>query len=168
MKVILSRHVPNLGEMGQTVNVSDGYARNYLIPRKLAVAIDSASAGQIQHELRMIKKREERVRAQLQEVAKKIEAQTLEFRMRAGEDEKLFGSVTSAHIAERLQEMGYEVDRKGIRLNEPIKHLGIFLVPVKLGSGVEANVRVWVTPEHEEEADAGTTDAESKPEEHKN
>lgn len=168
MKVILSRHVPNLGEMGQTVTVSDGYARNYLIPKKLAVSVDSASAGQIEHEMRMIKKREERVRAHLREIAKKMEALTLEFRMRAGEDEKLFGSVTSAHIADRLQKEGYEVDRKGIRLAEPIKHLGIFLVPVKLGSGIEANVRVWVTPEHEEEANAGTASPESKPEDQSN
>lgn len=164
MKVILCRHVPNLGEMGQTVNVSDGYARNYLIPRKLAVSVDSASAAQIQHELRMIKKREEQVRAHLKQVAKEMEALTLEFKMRAGEDEKLFGSVTSAHIAERLKQLGHEVDRKGIQLAEPIKSLGIFLVPVKLGSGVEASVRVWVTPLEEETTDATAGVSESKTE----
>lgn len=159
MKVILCQHVANLGEMGDTVNVSGGYARNYLIPRKLAVSVDSASANQIEHELRMIKKREEKVRARLRDVAKEMESVTLEFKMRAGEDEKLFGSVTSAHIADRLRTLGHEVDRKGIRLAEPIKSLGIYLVPVKLGSGVEANIRVWVMAEQPETSAAEEAEA---------
>ncbi len=147
MKVILCEHVASLGDMGQTVKVADGYARNYLIPRKMAVSLDSASAKQVEHEVRQIKRREEKVRAKLQEVAKTMEELTLEFKARAGEDEKLFGSITSAMIAEQLKAKGYEVDRKSIKLEEPIKNLGIFTVSVKLGSGVEAHIKVWVASE---------------------
>ena len=144
MKVILSERVANLGDMGQTVKVADGYARNYLIPRKLAVDADSASAHQIEHEMRMIRKRMERARAKHEEEAKAMGNLTLEFKARAGEGDKLFGSVTTAQIAERLIEAGFDVDRKSIMLAEPIKSLGIFIVPVKLGQGVEASVKVWV------------------------
>ncbi len=161
MKVILSEHVSNLGEMGQTVNVADGYARNYLLPRKLAVSVESASARQIEHEMRIIRKREERVREKLRIVAKQLEEATFEFKARAGQDEKLFGSVTSAQIAEKLKEAGYDVDRRGVQLPEPIKQLGIFTVPVKLGSGVEAAVKVWV----QSEEPAPVPELEDEPEE---
>lgn len=151
MRVILCEHVGNLGEMGDTVKVADGYARNYLIPRKLAVSVDSASAKQIEHELRIIKKREAVVRSRLQDQAQEIEKLTLDFTMRAGEGGKLFGSVTSAMIAERLRELGHEVDRRKVELEESIKELGIFTVPAGLGSGVTAGVKVWVQPEQETE-----------------
>lgn len=150
MKVILSHDVPNVGKMGATVSVADGYARNFLLPRKLAVGANSASARQIEHEMRIIKKREERQRAVLMAEAKKLEGVTVEIKARAGEEEKIFGSVTSAHIAEKLAEQGFTVDRKTIALEEPIKSLGIFAVPVKLASGIEANVKVWVTAIEEE------------------
>ena len=165
MKVILCEHVSNLGEMGDTVSVADGYARNYLIPRKLAVQSDSASAKQIEHERRRIKKREEKVRGALQDVAEKLGALTVEITMRAGEDEKLFGSVTTANIAARLKELGHEVDRKSVGLTEPIKTLGVFSVPVKMGSGVEANVKVWVSAEQEAEAPAEASTGEEAQEE---
>lgn len=151
MNVILCEHVGNLGEMGDTVKVADGYARNYLIPRKLAVSVDSASAKQIEHELRIIKKREAVVRSRLQDEAKEIEKLTVDFTMRAGEGGKLFGSVTSAMIAEQLRDLGHEVDRRKVELEESIKELGIFTVPVGLGSGVTAHVKVWVQPEQVEE-----------------
>ncbi|HNR33614.1 MAG TPA: 50S ribosomal protein L9 [Candidatus Hydrogenedentes bacterium] len=152
MKVILSQDVPNVGKMGATVNVADGFARNYLLPRKLAVGANSASAKQIEHELRIIRKREEKRRAILMEMAKKLEGVTVEIKARAGEEEKIFGSVTAAHIAEKLGEMGFDVDRKIIALEEPIKSLGIFGVPVKLASGIEATVKVWVSAIEEETA----------------
>ena len=145
MNVILCENVDNLGVMGQQVKVADGYARNYLIPRKLAVQADSATAKQIEHELRIIKRREEKQRAALTVVADKLRAVTLEFKMRAGEEDKIFGSVTTAMIAEQLAEAGYEVTRKQVILEEPIKSLGIFSVTVKLFPGIEAPVKVWVT-----------------------
>ncbi len=145
MKVILCRDIENLGKVGETVEVSDGYGRNYLIPRKLAVSVQSASAAEIQHHLEIIQRREAKRKAKLESAAKQINAITIEFKMRAGDEEKLFGSVTSAMIAEELQKMNFDIDRKQILLEEPIKSLGIFSVPVKLGSGVTAEVKVWVS-----------------------
>jgi len=150
MKVILCENVENLGEMGHQVQVADGYARNYLIPRKLAVQADSASAKQIEHEMRIIKRKEEKRRAELTAVADKMAELTLEFQMRAGEDDKIFGSVTTAMIAEKLGTHGYSVSRKQVVLEEPIKSLGIFSVKVRLLSGIEAHIKVWVTGLHEE------------------
>ncbi|HOV62025.1 MAG TPA: 50S ribosomal protein L9 [Candidatus Hydrogenedentes bacterium] len=144
MNVILCEDVENLGSVGQKVTVADGYARNYLIPRKLAVPVDAASAKQIEHEMRIIRKREERRRAELTALARRIEGLTLEFEMRAGEHDKLFGSVTTAMIAEKLAEAGFEVSRKTIMLEEPIKALGIYSVVVRLAGGIEASVKVWV------------------------
>ena len=132
MNVILCENVENLGVMGQQVKVADGYARNYLIPRKLAVRADSATAKQIEHELRIIKRREEKQRTALSAVADKMRSLTLEFKMRAGEEDKIFGSVTTAMIAEKLVELGFEVSRKQVVLEDPIKTLGIFAVTVKL------------------------------------
>lgn len=162
LKVILRDDVDNVGSMGETVRVAPGYARNYLIPRKLAVLAESASAKQIEHELKIIKKREEKKRAELKDVAKVLETVTVDIQVRAGEGDKLFGSVTGLHIAERLAELGHTVDKKNIKLEEPIKQLGIYTVPVRLGVGVEANIKVWVTGLATEsaEAEAAPADAE--------
>jgi len=151
MKVILCQDVPNVGKMGAEVNVAAGYARNYLLPRKLAVGADSATAKQIDHEMRIIHRREEKQRGVLAELAQKLDDVTVEIRARAGEEERIFGSVTSGQIAEKLGEMGHPVDRKDIALEEPIRSLGIFAVPVRLASGIEASVKVWVAPIEEEE-----------------
>lgn len=145
MQVILCEDVDNLGEMGHTVKVSPGYARNFLLPRKLAVLADSASAKQIEHEMRQIRKREERRRTEMEQVAKDLSQITVDIKVRAGEGDKIFGSVTSAQIVEKLQGLGREVDRKWVQLAEPIKSLGIFMVPVKLPGGVMTEVKVWVT-----------------------
>lgn len=154
MRVILCESISNLGDMGETVKVADGYARNYLIPRKLAVTVESASAKQIEHELSIIKRREEKHLIGLKDYAKKLEGLTVELKARAGEEEKIFGSITSGHIADKLKDMGHEVDRRKIVLEDPIKALGIFTVPIRLASGVEASVKVWVSAEEviEEEA----------------
>lgn len=144
VKVILCERVSNLGEMGATVNVADGYARNFLFPRKLAVSADSGSAKQIDHERRIIRRREEKRRTEYTDLAKKMEQLTIEFKVHAGEGDKIFGSVTAANIAEALKERGYDFDRRSVHLEEPIKSIGIFIVPVKLMSGIEANIKVWV------------------------
>ena len=161
MKVILCENVPNLGEMGATVTVNDGYARNYLLPRRLAVQADSGSAKQIEHEIRNIRRREEKVREKLREQAKVLGKATVNITMRAGAEDKLYGSVTTKHIADKLNEQGFEVDRKSVELDEPIKSLGVFTVPVKLGLGVEANVKVWVEKEQEAEPEAAAEAAET-------
>lgn len=150
MNVILCENVDNLGVMGQKVRVADGYARNYLIPRKLAVQADSATAKQIAHELHLIKRREEKRRSALTVVADKMRDQTLEFKVRAGEEDKIFGSVTAAMIADQLNEKGFEVHRKQVLLEDHIKALGIYSVPVRLFPGIESSVKVWVTGLQEE------------------
>lgn len=169
MKVILCEDVDNLGDMGATVKVAPGYARNYLIPRKLAVLADSASAKQIEHEMRLIRKREERRRAEMQAVAKDLGQITVDIKVRAGEGDKIFGSVTPAQIVEKLEALGRTVDKKWIKLEEPIKSLGIFMVPIKLPGGVTTEIKVWVTalkeslPTTETAADAdAATEEESE------
>ena len=147
MKVILSENVPHLGDMGATVSVSDGYARNYLFPRNMAVPADSGSAKAMEHQRRIIARREEKVRAELNQAAKSLEGLTVELKARAGENEKIFGSVTTAMIAQKLLEMGHQFDRKQIELDEPIKSLGIYSVPIRLMQGITADIKVWVTAE---------------------
>ena len=155
MKVILCEEVDNLGEMGQTVNVASGYARNFLIPRKLAVAADSASARQIEHEMHIIRRREEKLRQKYGNVKKSLDGAKVEFKMKAGEEGKLYGSVTSLHIAEKLAELGHEVDRKKIQLRDPIKTTGEHQVTIKLVKDLTATVRVIVEAEEQlEEAPA--------------
>ncbi len=150
MKVILCEDVANLGEMGATVKVAAGYARNFLMPRKLAVPAESGSARAIEHQKRVFKVREEKRRKELMDYAKQLEALTLEFKVLAGEEDKMFGSVTTANIAEKFKEFGHTIDRKHILLDEPIKVLGIYTVPVKLATGIEASVKVWVSAQEPE------------------
>lgn len=162
MKVILCENVSSLGEIGATVKVSDGYARNYLIPRKLAVQVDSGSARQIEHQVRQIRRKEEKERAALKEVAKKLDGLTVELKARAGQNEKIFGSITAANIAAKLKEMGHDFDRRQVMLPEPIKSLGIYSVPLRLMTGVEAGIKVWVSAElTEEEIAAAAAAAEA-------
>ena len=150
MKVILREDVENVGEMGNTVNVAPGYARNFLIPRNLAVASESASAQQIGHEMRLIKRREQTKRAEQAKLAQGLEAVNIEISVRAGENGKIFGSVTTANIAEKLAEAGHDISRKSIILSEPIKSIGEFKVPVKLATGIEASIKITVKGLEEE------------------
>lgn len=147
MNVILCEDVDNLGAMGDQVKVKPGYARNFLLPRHLAVVADSASAQQIEHELRIIKKREDKLRVELEGVAKTLADVRVEFTAKAGAEGKLFGSITTLHIAQQLKELGYEVTRKKIKLAEPIKTAGDHVVTAALGAGVEATIKVVVTAE---------------------
>lgn len=159
MKVILCEDMDHLGEMGETVKVASGYARNFLLPRRLAVASDSASAHQIEHEMRIIKKREEKRRKELSEVAKGLTGIRVVFKAKAGETGKLFGSVTNLHIAQKLEEMGHAVSRKKILLADPIKTLGDHPVIVRLKSGIETKINVIV--EADVEAAPAPIEAES-------
>lgn len=159
MKVILCEDMDHLGEMGQTVKVASGYARNFLLPRRLAVSSDSATAHQIEHEMRIIKKREEKRRKELAEVAKGLSGIRVEFKAKAGESGKLFGSVTNLHIAQKLEEMGHPVSRKKILLAEPIKTLGDHPVTVRLKSGIETKINVVV--EADAEAAAAPVEVET-------
>lgn len=149
MKVILCDDIDNLGHMGDEVKVADGYARNFLLPRRLAVQADTASARQIEHELSIIRRREAKRKEEMAGVAKQIEGITVEIQMRAGDNDKLFGSVTTGHISEKLAEMGHQLDRKKMKLSEPIKALGTYTVPVRLAREVETTIIVNVTATEE-------------------
>ncbi len=144
MKVILCEDVINLGAMGETVKVADGYARNYLLPRQKAVSADSASAKEIDHQLRIIRKREVERREELKGIAQKLAELTVTITMKSGEGGKLYGSVTNTMIAEQLAEAGHEIDRRNIKIADAIKSIGEYEVSLKLGSGVEAAVKVVV------------------------
>ena len=144
MKIILREDVPDLGTAGQTINVKDGYGRNYLIPRNLAIPASKANLKAIdeirkQAEIRAKK----RVREAVQ-VKDKIEKLSLSIEVLVGEDEKLFGSVTNADIAELMAKEGVIVDKRAIVLETPIKVLGVYTVPVKVDKEVEAGVKLWV------------------------
>lgn len=147
MKVILRESVENLGKTGDIVKVSDGYARNYLLPRNLAFIADENNVKSIEHHKKSLAKKAEREKAEAREVAKKLEGFSCTIARKVGENEKLFGSVTSSDIAETLAKGGYQVDRRSIQLHEPIKQLGVVTVPVRLAPEVVAQVKVWVVQE---------------------
>ncbi len=147
MDVILRQDVDNLGQAGELVTVKDGYARNYLLPRGLAYPASEGNRRRIEAEARQ---RDKRAGAQLEaarELAGRLEAVSLTFTMKAGEGDRLFGSVTAADVADRLHAEGYAVDKKAVELHEPIKALGVYKVPVRLQHDVKPEVRVWVVKE---------------------
>lgn len=149
MEVLLREDVENLGRRGQTVRVKAGYARNYLLPRKLAVMATSTSVGVIVQEKQLIARRETRERTQAESLATTLKTTVLAFPRRVGEQDLLFGSVTSLDIAGALAEKGLEVDRRKIALEHPIKYVGEYSVPVKLHRDVTVEIKVNVVREEE-------------------
>jgi large subunit ribosomal protein L9 len=144
MKVILKQDYEKLGRVGDTVNVKDGYAMNFLIPHNIAMKATSSNL-KVLEELkarREIKLNKETTDART--LAAELEKLTLEIKMKAGEEDRTFGSVTSQLISDALAEKGFKVDKKFIHLEEPIKHLGIFTVDIKLVNNVKSSVKVWV------------------------
>ncbi|HEY8429599.1 MAG TPA: 50S ribosomal protein L9 [Sandaracinaceae bacterium] len=144
VQVVLRDDVENLGRSGDLVRVKPGYARNYLIPRGLAAPATHGNVAQIEHEKKVAIARAAKLRADAETRAKALSAVEVEIAAQAGENQKLFGSVGARDIAQALAAKGYEVDRKKIVLPEPIKELGEYEVPVKLGYEVQANVKVRV------------------------
>lgn len=147
MKVILREDVKNLGRAGDEVKVAEGFGRNYLLPKKLAVVATPSNQKILQQELNSKKGRERRVRLDAQYQAEAIAARPVVFVMNAGEGGKLFGSVTSADIEKELAKRGIEVDKRKIELEEPIKTLGTYTVSVKIHSEVAASLTVTVQAE---------------------
>ena len=144
MDVILFETVPNLGSQGSIVSVAPGYFRNYLSPRGLAVEATDINKARLQDKIRRLEKQAEVERQAARGVAERLGDVTLTFRLKAGEEDKLFGSVTNTMIAEQLLENGFEVDRHNISIAEPIKRLGMFTVDVHLHTEVHAKVKVLV------------------------
>ena len=147
MQVILLENVPSLGKAGDLVKVSDGYGRNYLIPQKKAVFATEKSLKVIEHQKRQVQQRMEKTKKDAEKMAQQIEKLSCTFTKAVGESGKVFGSVTSMDIENYLKENGMEVDRKKISLEEPIKNLGMFTVPIKLHPEVAAHLKVWVVQE---------------------
>lgn len=144
MKVILQQDVPHLGSIGDVVKVKDGYARNYLVPRGLAVAADERNVAQLEHFKRVAAAKAGRLLEEAKAVAGRLAQTAVTIKQEAGEDNKLFGSVTNRDIAAALEAEGIEVDRRAIQLEEPIRNLGVFTVNVKVHKDVEAPVKVYV------------------------
>jgi len=147
MKVILKEDVPNLGDIGEVVTVASGYARNYLIPRNLAVEASTRNIKYFEHLKRAMAARVEKARKEKQSLAEKIGAVTLTFTARAGEDGKLFGSITSMDVQKKLQEEGIDIDRKRIIIPDPIKRVGEYTVQVKLHSDIFADLKLQIVAE---------------------
>jgi large subunit ribosomal protein L9 len=147
MKVILRQDFEQLGKLGDVVEVKDGYARNYLIPRKIAYHATPSAIRILEEEKKQYARKLEKQKTGSEKLAAELEKISLTIQMKVGEDDKLFGSVTSQMIADGLQEKGITLDKRWIELEEPIKALGIYEVPVKLPGGVMAKVEVWVVRE---------------------
>ena len=147
VQVILRRDVENLGEAGEVVDVKPGYARNYLIPQGLAMRASEGNLRRIEEEKRHSVRAARREKERAEELSNELEGRSVTFTVLAGEEGKLFGSVTSADIAERLAEEGVPVDKRTIELEEPIKQLGVYRVPIHLHSDVRPEIKVWVVAE---------------------
>lgn len=147
MEVILREDIEKLGARGQVVNVSPGYARNYLLPKRLAVPATEANKKIIEQERQAHLRREAKLVADAQELARMMEGLTLTISQKAGEADQLFGSVTAKDIAELLAQKNYTIDRKKIVLEEPIKQLGEYKIPIRLHKEVTVEVTLIVTRE---------------------
>jgi large subunit ribosomal protein L9 len=155
MKVILKQDVENVGHRGDVVNVSRGYGRNFLIPRRLATEVTASNLKTIELEKKVLKKKNDEERLSFQGLIEKLSAVTLTFVRKAGEKDHIFGSVSAGDIKEGLAGLGFDIDKKKIGLDEPIKRLGHFTIPVKVYHDDKAEIRVEIKPE--EEAAEGTT-----------
>ncbi len=147
MEVILRQSVPALGRAGEIVKVKPGYARNYLIPHGLAYKASEGNKRRIESEKKTRLAQMAAHQADAQTLAEALESVELHFNAKAGEGDKLFGSITSADIAKQLGDLGYPVDKRSIELDEPLKMIGIYKVPVRLHTDVRTEIRVWVVKE---------------------
>ena len=149
MEIILTENVEGLGNIGDLVKVKPGYGRNFLVPRGLAVSANTRNVKEMEHQKRQLERKMQKVTQAAELLKNKIEAVSCVLAHRAGEEGKLFGSVTSMEIEAKLAEAGVEIDRKKIQLAEPIKTLGDHEVPIKLEAGVVANIKVSVVAAEE-------------------
>jgi large subunit ribosomal protein L9 len=149
VEVLLREDVEHLGRRGQIVRVKAGYARNYLLPRGLAVLATSANVKAIEQERQLLARREARERAQAEGLVERLRGLVLVFPRKVGDQDLLFGSVTALDIAHALAERGIEVDRRKILLEHPIKYLGEYTIPIKVHRDVTAEIRIQVVREAE-------------------
>ena len=147
MEVILREHVEHLGRRGDVVKVAEGYARNYLLPRKLALAVTDNNKRQIEREKKLAEARDMEEKAHAEAIAQRLTQLDIEIARRVGENDTLYGSVTSQDIAQALKDKGFDVDKRKIALADPLKALGESTVAVKIHRDVTAQLRVKVVPQ---------------------
>ena len=147
MKIILRRDYENLGSAGEVVNVKPGYARNFLIPKGIALIATPENENRYTKEMQQLNWKKELDKKRSEKLAKELENISCTITVQVGEEDKLFGSVTTQNIVEALESLGYTIDKRKILLDEPIKSLGIYSVPIKLYPDIEAKVKVWVVKE---------------------
>jgi large subunit ribosomal protein L9 len=155
MKVILQETMEGVGHLGDVIDVSDGYARNFLLPRHKAVEANSRNIKAFEHAKRVAAEKAKKEKLEIESYGKKLSAASVTIEVQVGKEDKLFGSVTSKDIAERLAEQGFVVDRRKVQLAQPIKELGTFAIAVKLPRDVTAAVTVHVVKK--QEAESGET-----------
>ena len=151
MKVLLLDNIENIGKRGEVKEVKNGLARNFLLPKKLALRATDHNIRAWESRLNSLKLKDAKIVEDTQAIADGLNTVEISIAVKAGEEDKLFGSVTTQHISDSLKEQGYEVDRKTIQLAEPIKTLGNFDIPIKLHPEVTANIKLDVVKESEEE-----------------
>lgn len=149
MEVILKEDVPKLGHRGDVVKVAEGYGRNYLLPRKLAIEATQGNKAVIEQMKQAAVRRSAVEKADAEALSKQLEGVSVNFQRKAGEKDQLFGSVTSGDIADALTHQGFTIDRKKIQLHDPLKNLGEFDVPVRLHRDVTSRVKVVIEKEAE-------------------
>jgi len=149
MKIILRQDVENVGRKGDIVNVAAGYGRNYLIPRKLGIEVTASNMKLVEIERHSLKKKVEQERQSFQELIQRLNQVTLSFSRKAGEKDHIFGSVSAADIKDELDKLGFEVDKKKIDLDEPLKRLGNYTVPVKVFHDDKAEIKVAIVKEED-------------------
>jgi large subunit ribosomal protein L9 len=147
MKVILRQNTEGLGQIGEVVDVKDGYARNFLIPRKFAYAALKGNIKALEEEKKTLSKKREQELAAAEKLAAELEKVSVTIPVQVGEEDRIFGSVTTQMISDALKEKGNEIDKRKIEIDEPIKALGIYSVSIKLHPSVNAKIKVWVVRE---------------------
>ncbi len=150
MEVILKEDVPKLGHRGDVVKVAEGYGRNYLLPRKLAIEATAGNKSVVEQMRQSAVRRSAVEKNDAETLSKQLESVALEFRRKAGEKDHLFGSVTSSDIAEALEQKGFNIDRRKIQVSDPLKSLGDFDVPIRLHRDVTSRIKVSILKEESE------------------
>ncbi len=147
MKVILQKDIPNLGDAGDVKEVANGYARNFLLPKNMVILFNETSKKAMDFQKNLIKVKKDKRKKTSEQAAQVISALEVKFAVKVGEEGKLFGSVTATDIAKKLEEMGHTIDKRKIQLNEHIKSVGNYEVPIKLEEGITAKIKVIIEKE---------------------
>ena len=151
MRIILTQDIRKLGSIGDIVNVKDGYARNFLLPRSMAVTANEANKAELEHQKRLLERKSAKQLAVYKKLASNIEKVSVTISKRAGEDEKIFGTVTPQELSNSLGDAGIEVDKRDIFLTESVKKVGVYSADVKLHSKVTAKLKFWVVADEPED-----------------